>query len=82
MKVAEVMTRDVRLASPNQSICDAAKTMADTDSGALPVSENDRLVGVITDRDITVRSVAEGHDPKSDRVKGILGEMLKWVVRG
>ena len=63
MKVAEVMTPDVRLANPNQSICDAAKIMAETDSGALPVSEDDRLVGVITDRDIAIRAVAKHLSP-------------------
>ena len=58
MKVSEAMSRDVRVASPNQSICDAAKAMAEIDVGALPVGENDRLVGMITDRDIAVRAVA------------------------
>jgi CBS domain-containing protein len=59
MKVSEVMTRDVVVANPKQSICDAAKLMAESDTGALPVGEDDRLVGVITDRDITVRAVAK-----------------------
>ena len=59
MKVSEVMTRDVVVANPKQSICDAAKLMAECDTGALPVGEDDRLVGVITDRDIAVRAVAK-----------------------
>ena len=63
MKVNEVMTRDVKLVSPEQSICDAAKTMAECDAGALPVGEGDRLVGVITDRDIAIRAVAEDKGP-------------------
>jgi len=54
------MSRDVRLANPDQSIREAAKMMADIDAGALPVGENDRLVGMITDRDIVVRAVAKG----------------------
>ena len=58
MKVKEVMTQDVLIANPRQSICDAAKLMAECDAGALPVGEEDRLVGVITDRDIAVRAVA------------------------
>jgi len=45
MKVSEAMTRDVRVASPNESIRDAARIMAEIDAGALPVGENDRLVG-------------------------------------
>lgn len=63
MKVSDAMTREVRLAEPNQSICDAAKMMAECDAGALPVGENDRLVGVITDRDIAIRAVAQHKSP-------------------
>lgn len=65
MKVSEAMTHDVRLATPDQTICEAAKTMAQIDAGALPVEEQDRLVGVITDRDIAVRAVAEGKSPST-----------------
>lgn len=63
MKVSESMTRDVRLADPQQSIREAAQVMAEIDAGALPVGENDKLVGVITDRDIAVRAVALGKSP-------------------
>jgi len=54
------MTSEVRVASPDQTIREAAQLMAELDAGALPVAENDRLVGMITDRDIAVRAVAEG----------------------
>jgi CBS domain-containing protein len=60
MKVSEAMTCDVRLAYPDQSIREAARMMAELDIGALPVREGDRLVGMITDRDIAVRAVARG----------------------
>jgi CBS domain-containing protein len=60
MKVREAMTNDVCVTSPDRSIRDAARLMAEIDAGALPVGENDRLVGMITDRDIAVRAVAEG----------------------
>ena len=50
MQVSEAMTNDVRIASPNQTIRDAARLMAQIDAGVLPVGENDRLVGMITDR--------------------------------
>ncbi len=60
MKVKQAMTTEVRVASPDQTIRDAARLMAELDAGALPVAENDRLVGMITDRDIAVRAVAEG----------------------
>ena len=60
MKVSEVMTRDVRVTTPSQTIREAAAIMADIDAGAVPVRDNDRLVGMITDRDIAVRAVARG----------------------
>ena len=63
MRVSEAMSRNVRLAAPGQTIRDAAKIMADIDAGAIPVQDNDRLVGMITDRDIAVRAVAAGKGP-------------------
>jgi CBS domain-containing protein len=63
MRVSEAMTRDVRVISPGQSIHDAALMMLEIDAGVLPVGENDRLVGMITDRDIAVRAVAYGKNP-------------------
>jgi CBS domain-containing protein len=57
------MTGEVCLARPDQSIREAARLMADRDIGALPVADGDRLVGVVTDRDIAVRAVAEGMRP-------------------
>jgi CBS domain-containing protein len=63
MKVSEVMTRDVRVANPEQSIREAAQLMAELDAGVLPVGADDRLVGMITDRDIAVRGVARGKVP-------------------
>jgi CBS domain-containing protein len=63
MRVADVMTRDVRLIEPTQTIRDAALLMAEMDAGIMPVREGDRLVGMITDRDIAVRAVAQGRGP-------------------
>jgi hypothetical protein len=63
MRVSEAMTRDVRVARPDQSIQDAAKMMSDVDAGVLPVGENDQLVGMITDRDIAIRGIAQGKGP-------------------
>jgi CBS domain-containing protein len=57
------MTREVRVADPGQSIREVAKIMAEIDAGALPVGENDRLVGMITDRDIAIRAVGQGKGP-------------------
>src|SRR3954471_15411433 len=63
MRVSEAMTREVRVASPGQSIREVAKIMGEIDAGAMPVGDNDRLVGMITDRDIAVRAVALGKGP-------------------
>lgn len=63
MKVSDAMSRSVRIASPNHSIRVAALAMADADIGVLPVGDGDRLVGMITDRDIAVRAVAAGMSP-------------------
>jgi CBS domain-containing protein len=63
MRVSEAMTREVRVANPGQSIREVAKIMAEIDAGAMPVGDNDRLVGMITDRDIAIRAVAQGKGP-------------------
>src|SRR5262249_26241542 len=65
MQSSEAMTNDVRIASPNQTIRDAARLMAQIDAGVLPVGENDRLVGMITDRDIAIRAVGADKGPQT-----------------
>src|SRR5437868_9865719 len=75
MRVSEAMTRDVRVATPGQSIRDAAKAMAEIDAGVLPVGENDRLIGMITDRDIAIRGVAAGKGPQTP-----VGEVMSRQV--
>ena len=60
MNVSSCMSTDVRLAAPDDTIQQAAKTMKEIDSGVLPVADNDRLVGMITDRDIAIRGVGAG----------------------
>ncbi len=73
MQVKEVMTRGVECISPTASLEEAARKMRDLDVGPLPVcGDNDRLVGMITDRDITVRAIAEGQNPKTARVQDIM----------
>lgn len=62
-KISDVMTRDVRTVSPKDTVRQAARLMLDLDVGVLPVCEGERLVGMVTDRDITVRSTALGHAP-------------------
>jgi len=64
-KISDVMTRDVQVANPDDTIQKAATMMAKADVGSLPVGETDRLVGMVTDRDIVLRAVAEGRDLKT-----------------
>ncbi|MBY0530360.1 MAG: CBS domain-containing protein [Xanthobacteraceae bacterium] len=77
MKVSEVMTSDVKIADPNRSIQDAAKLMDKNDCGSLPVGEGDRLVGMITDRDIVIRAVAAGL-PASTPIRDIMSQEIKY----
>ena len=76
MKVSEIMARDVRLLSPDQTIREAASLMADVDVGSLPVGDNDRLVGIITDRDIVIRAVAQGKSADTKVADVMSKEML------
>jgi CBS domain-containing protein len=69
MRVSEIMSRQVKLTSPQDTLQQAARLMAELDAGALPVAENDRLVGMITDRDIAIRGDARGCDPKQTPVR-------------
>lgn len=77
MKVSEVMTRDVKIADPERSIQDAAKLMDKNDCGSLPVGEGDRLVGMITDRDIVIRAIAAGL-PASTPIREIMSDEIKY----
>lgn len=77
MLVSELMTRDVRLAAPNDTIERAATMMGEVDAGAIPVGENDRLVGMITDRDIAVRAVAQGKSPTT-AVREVMSSNVKY----
>ena len=76
MKVSEIMARDVRLLSPDQTIREAASLMADADVGSLPVGDNDRLGGIITDRDIVIRAVAQGKSADTKVADVMSKEML------
>src|SRR3954468_6841912 len=63
MKISEVMTRDVETIRPDQTAQDAARFMLKADAGSIPVTDGERLIGMITDRDIAVRGVAKGYGP-------------------
>ena len=63
MRISDVMTREVATVRPDQTAREAATFMLNADAGSIPVTEGDRLIGMITDRDIAVRGVAKGHGP-------------------
>ena len=77
MRVIQAMTRDVHLASPDDTLRDAATKMAQADIGFLPVRENDRLVGAITDRDMVVRALADGRDGAT-HVRDVMTKGVKY----
>ena len=77
MKVSNCMTTDVQIADPEQTLQDVALTMGRLDAGVLPVSENDRLIGMITDRDIAIRGVAEGKGPEA-KVRDVMSIKVKY----
>ena len=79
MIIREVMTRDVRIISPNDTLDSAAQLMEEEDFGSLPVAENDRLVGMLTDRDITIRAVARGLVPRESTVREVMSAEVKYV---
>ena len=72
MLVKECMTEHVELGTPDMTVCEAAKKMREGDFGILPIQENDKLVGMLTDRDIVVRAIAVGLDPEQTNVKEIM----------
>src|SRR5688572_13681 len=75
MNVSEFMTQEVETVTPDQPIREAAQFMLRADAGAMPVSDGDRLIGMVTDRDITVRAVAEGRGPDTP-VRDVMTEDL------
>jgi CBS domain-containing protein len=77
MHVNEAMSTDVKIASPNQTLKEAATIMAEIDAGILPVGDNDRLVGMITDRDIAVRGVAKGLKPDA-KVREVMSKEVMY----
>ena len=79
MKIKDIMSHDVRTVKPTDTAQHAAEIMAQTDVGALPVADNDRLVGMVTDRDIVVRAVAKGKAPDQCSVRDVMSEGIKYV---
>lgn len=76
MQISECMTQDVRIVSPQDTLRRAAEIMAEVDAGSLPVGDNDRLVGMITDRDIAIRGVGMGRDGQAS-----VGEVMTREIK-
>jgi CBS domain-containing protein len=74
MKVSEIMTREVNTVTNENTLQEAAEKMKDLDIGELPIVVGDEAVGIITDRDITIRGVAHGLDPKAAKVVDAMTE--------
>ena len=78
MQVQEIMTRDGYIADPNAQIRDVARRMRDDNVGALPVGENDRLIGMVTDRDIVVRAVANEQGSGTTAVRDVMSDSVYY----
>lgn len=74
MKIREIMTADVASASPETTLEEIATMMRDADTGAIPVVDDEALIGIVTDRDIVVRCIAEGHDPAEKTAEEIISD--------
>ena len=77
-KLSEVMTRNVQVISPDATIKEAAQQMRGGDFGMLPVGEDDRMIGAISDRDIAIRAIAEGKEC-STRVRDVMSDGVVWA---
>jgi len=78
MKASEIMTTDFEMIDSTSSLADAAEQMRSLNVGFLPVREGTRLIGLVTDRDIVVRGLAEGLDPKSSPVKDVISSSIVY----
>jgi CBS domain-containing protein len=79
-KIREIMSREVHVLSPRDSVMKAAVKMRQLDVGAVPVCDGEKLVGMITDRDITVRGVAAGRDAATTPVGDVMTDDVVWCV--
>ena len=77
-QLKDLMSRDVKVISPDMTIGEAAKKMRDGDFGMLPVGEDDRMIGTISDRDIVIRAVAEGKNVATT-VREVMSDGIAWV---
>lgn len=76
MNIKDCMTRHVRVIGPDQTLAEAAKAMAEADVGVLPVANSERLVGMITDRDIAIRGIGTGKGPDAKVSEAMSDEVM------
>jgi CBS domain-containing protein len=79
-QVTDIMSTDVQVIEPQETLRSAARRMQELDIGSLPVCQGDRLLGMITDRDITVRGVAEGLDPDTACVSDVMSADVQFCT--
>jgi CBS domain-containing protein len=79
MKISEIMHAGLELVSPDATLDQAAEIMRDDDIGALPVGEDNRLTGMVTDRDIVIRAIADGRDPRQTTVRTVMTPDVLFV---
>lgn len=80
MQVKDVMTKNVQVISPKESILEAARLMKEQDTGFLPVCDGDKILGTITDRDIVIRAVAAGLDAEETEVRSAMSAGVAWCI--
>jgi CBS domain-containing protein len=78
MKVREIITPGAQCTNPDATLMEAASNMKSLDIGMLPICDNERIVGAITDRDIAVRAVAQGLDPQTAKVRDVMSEKIVY----
>ena len=77
-RIADIMTRSIAVVGRDETLQAAARRMREMDVGALPVTDGKALVGMVTDRDITVRGVAEGMVAQESLVSDVMTEEVRW----
>ena len=80
MKVRDLMTTNVKWANQDQSIEEVARLLSTSDIGSVPVCQGEQVLGIITDRDIIVRAIAQGKDPKTTKCSEIMSKNIKTVT--
>ncbi|HVJ48721.1 CBS domain-containing protein [Desulfitobacterium sp.] len=79
MKVRDLMSQNVKWVKPNQSLEEVAQILASSDIGSVPVCQGQQVIGMITDRDILIRAIAQGKDPKTTKANEVMTQEVRSV---